>query len=65
MKSAYRRHHKFPAADQKMSKRRGLGLWRTRNVRHTEHYRCYTDDGECYLGSRTIFKAKVKANEDI
>ena len=64
MKSPYMRHHNYSAGDQKMSNR-SMVSWRSKDVDHIYDYRCYTDDGEYFRGFRTIFKAKVKANEDI
>lgn len=60
MRSPYMRHHDYAASDQKMSLR-GMTTWRSRNYKTgTFIYNMYTDDGEFFRGTRTVFKAKVR-----
>lgn len=64
MKSNKMKHYSYECADQPMAFK-GLINWRSRHVTHSHSWRCYSDSGEFFKSTRTIFKAKVRDNEDI
>ena len=53
-------HYNYPMSDQPMSKLSPWSKWRSYDNLHTYTYRCYSDEGQKYLGNRLVFKAKVK-----